>query len=132
VACERVRQADPLVSNVLAMVVVQAAFPQSLRNCTRMITVSYRFLLDFGCWQGSLGQGLGVCEEASGCCCIRPGDLWVQGWGLLGMQAGQLLSNGTSAFRVRDRAVFLSSNEVRLGKTKRRPDMQWIQGTPGS
>lgn len=93
--------------------------------------VSHHFLLDFGCWQGSLGQGLGVCEEASGCC-IRPGDLWVQDQRLSGMQAGQLLSNDTSAFRVRDRAVFLSPNEVRLGKKKRRPDMQWIQGTLGS
>lgn len=55
----------------------------------------------------------------------------MQGWRLLGRQAERFLSNSTSAFRVRDRAVFLSPNEVRLGKKKRRPDMQWIQGTPG-
>lgn len=42
------------------------------------------------------------------------------------------LSNGASAFRVRDREVFLSSNEMRPGEKKRRPDVQWIQGTRGS
>lgn len=83
-------QADPLVSRVLAVVMVQAAFLQSLGHCTRM--VSYLPHLDFGCWQGSLGRGLGVSEEASGCS-VCSGDLRVQGWRLFGMQAGQFLSN---------------------------------------
>lgn len=127
VACEGVCQTDPLVSKVLAMVMVQAAFLQSLGHCTRM----YLPLLDFGCWPGSLGQGLSVGEEATGCS-VYPGDLQVQGWGLLGTQAGHFLSNSASASRVRDRAVFLSPNEVRLGKKKRRTDMQWIQGIQSS
>lgn len=69
--------------------------------------------------------------------------LWIRVWlwmgrslaavsGCWGSRQDAYLSNGASAFRVRDREVFLSSNEMRPGKKKRRPDVQWIQGTRGS
>lgn len=128
VACKRkmlLHQSDPLVSKV------QAAFPQSFGNCTRMGKVSCIPHSDFGCWQSSLDQGLAMGDEESGCC-VCSGDLLVQGGRMWGKQAGQELSNGASAFRVRNREVFLSSNEVCLGKKKCRPDVQWIQGTLGS
>lgn len=129
VACKRkmlLHQSDPLVSKV------QAAFPQSFGNCIRMGKVSCLPHSDLGCWPSSLDQGLAMGDEESGCCVCLLWGFAGAGWEDEGKQAGQFLSNGASAFRVRDREVFLSSNEVCLGKKKCRPDVQWIQGTLGS
>lgn len=55
------------------------------------------------------------------------GYCWDKDRGTHGGTVGQ--SNPTPAFRVRDRAVVLSSNEVCLGEKKRGPHVQRVQGT---
>lgn len=64
------------------------------------------------------GSALGTCQ-------------WCLG-GRWGSRKDGCTSNPVPVYRVRDREVFLSSNEVRLGEEKCRPDVQWIQGMEAS